>query len=135
MNYIWLIPYYISWHYTRAYKELWSAWRNILHFLFEFFSIHLLLRTLFQPFERLKEKYHGGLDIENFLSTMFVNFMMRIVGFIMRISVIIFGIIFVSIFCVLGLISLILWLFVPLILGFMLLIGIYSLFGFNIGVI
>jgi len=95
----------------------------------------LLLRTLFQPFERLKEKYHGGLDIENFLSTMFVNFMMRIVGFFVRTCVIVVGIIFVSTFCVFGLILLILWLFVPLILGFLLLIGIYSLFGFNIGTV
>lgn len=133
MNYLWLIPYYISWHYTRAYKELWIALNNLLHFLFEFFSIHLLLRTLFQPFERLKEKYHGGLDVENFLSTMFVNFMMRLVGFIMRISVIFFGIIFIAIFCIFGLVFLFLWLFIPLVLAFILLLGVASLIGYNNG--
>lgn len=135
MNYLWLIPYYISWHYTRAFKELWYVWGNFFYFLSNFFSMSLLARTLFQPFERLGEKYKGNLDVQNFLATMFINLMMRLVGFFARAFILVLGLVAHIMLVIVGALAFILWLFVPLILGILLVLGVAIVFGFNVPVL
>ncbi len=62
-------------------KQGFIVWKNLLWFFAQFFSLALLLKTLFQPFKRLRD--------ESFI----VSAIMRAVGFLLRSFVIILGII------------------------------------------
>jgi ATP-dependent Clp protease ATP-binding subunit ClpC len=111
-----LILDYFIWHYTRAIKQGIIIWKNLLWFLNNFFSLKLLLKTLFQPFKRLQEYRGKGFDLQRFFETLIINIMMRLVGFLMRSIVIILGIIIETFALLGGIIALIFWIFLPLLI-------------------
>jgi hypothetical protein len=82
---------YVKWHYGRGLRELFGVAGNFLWFISHFFSFKLLVKTLFAPWKRLGENYEGGLDLKAFASTLVVNTLMRIVGFITRTLVLFVG--------------------------------------------
>ncbi len=85
---------YISWVYSGGIKEYFRAWGNFHWFLFHFFSVGILTRTLFVPWHRMREKGGRGLDIEGALARFVVNAILRIVGIFVRLSVILTAFIF-----------------------------------------
>ena len=116
MKFLRFIPHYILWHYSRAIIELFGIITNFLWFIYHFFSIPILVSTLFSPWQKMGEEYKKGFHLENNLSAFFVNTMMRIVGFFIRGIVIIFGLIVLVITAILGIFTFILWLTAPVIL-------------------
>ena len=78
---------YVFWIYSRGIREYFRAWMNYHWFLFHFFSVGVLLKSLFAPFHRLQEKAGRGIDIERFFERLVVNIMMRVVGFVVRVAV------------------------------------------------
>lgn len=128
MKLLTLVPYYLSWHYTQGVKDLLNLWKTFLWFLPNFFSIGTLLKTLFSPFQRLNENYRGGLDIENFFSTLIVNTLMRLVGFIIRSMLIVIGILAFALTLLLGLFVFLGWLLLPILIVFLFFISLKSLF-------
>lgn len=128
MKVLMLIPYYLSWHYTRGLRNFWGICTNFLWFATNFFSFSVLLRTLFSPYKKLTEKYRGGLDIEKFMESVIVNTMMRIVGFVLRVFVLISGFFAVALLIVIEAAVLVLWLFIPFIIIFFFMIGIIAIF-------
>jgi len=111
-----MILTYFKWHYGEGVKELLSIVASFFLFILHFFSMPLLLKTLFHPWRRMNEAYKRGLDPEALLSALLVNIIMRGVGFVSRISIIIIGVILLVIGGVLGLLLVIAWLFLPLLL-------------------
>jgi hypothetical protein len=87
-----LVFSYFIWHYTTALKELFGLCRNFLWFVCHFFSINVLGKTLFSPWQRMDEPYKKGFSISAFFETFIVNTLMRIVGFFIRALVILAGI-------------------------------------------
>jgi hypothetical protein len=110
--------YYVSWHYTQAVHDLVGIVFNFIWFFYEFFSIPLLLKTLFSPFHRLGEKYSQKFDIWSWFQTFTINMIMRMVGFLIRFFLILIGIFFILLTCVLGIVFLVAWLTAPLLLMF-----------------
>ena len=92
-----LITSYLYWHYTGALKDLWQHLKNFLWFIYHFFSIPVLLHTFFMPWRRMGEAYPKGLDIAGYLSTFFINSLMRFLGMAMRTFLILAGL-----FCLAG---------------------------------
>lgn len=114
MRFFLLVPRYILWHYTSALKGTVTISRNVIWFLWHFFSIGLLLGTLFSPWQRIQEKHRTGLDIPDILGTFVVNIMMRVVGACLRLIIIAIGIVcIVAAFC-LGILALVAWFLLPL---------------------
>ena len=106
---------YMRWHYTRAFSDSFAIWRNITYFVFTFFSIPLLLRTLFQPWKRIEaERESSGFDLQDYLSTKLVNFIMRLVGAAMRLMLIFIGLMCTGFVVVVGLQFFIVWIFLPI---------------------
>lgn len=68
------------------------------------------------PFKRLKENYSGGLDLENFATSIIITTLMRIVGMFARATIIVGGLVILTLFIVGGLIGFVVWLFLPLII-------------------
>ena len=65
MKYLLIFPYYLSWHYGRGTLETITVFKNFLLFVPRFFSIGTMFKTLFSPFQRLKENYDGPIAIKN----------------------------------------------------------------------
>ena len=118
MDAVIIITDYLLWHYTRAFRDMAITMRNVFYFVVHFFSIPLLIRTLFAPFKRVTEAYeHRG--IEAFMETFVVNVMTRIVGAFVRLSIILIGLL-TLVFTVFGcLFFFIFWVTAPFVLSFL----------------
>ncbi|MES2409443.1 MAG: hypothetical protein V4509_04060 [Patescibacteria group bacterium] len=108
-----LILSYFIWHYTEAFKEIYILFRNFLEFIYHFFSIKVLSKTLFSPWRKLNETYKKGWSLNAFFETFVVNFIMRIVGFFVRLSIITAGIVCLLIMIVTEIFIFALWTVLP----------------------
>jgi hypothetical protein len=121
---------YIVWHYTRALYDLFAIWSDGLRFILHFFSISLLLRTFFSPWRRLHEENRGGLlNISDFIAAKTVNLIMRCVGMVMRLLVISAGLIAFAVFFGMGIFMFFCWLFLPLGVAALSVVGVSYLLG------
>lgn len=111
-----IIPLFWKWYYTQGAKDILSAWRNFILFALEYFSIPLLLKTLFSPWKRDITKKPRGLDLKRLFQYITYNAISRSIGFFMRFLTICAGILFLFMVFVLGAIFFVLWIFLPLIL-------------------
>lgn len=121
-----LIPYYFLWHYTLGIKDYILVARRFLKSISIIFSLSLMFRTFFEPFERLGERYHRG-NISAFFETFVVNTLMRMVGMVVRFCVIIIGLtlwIFAAVFCLAGVLV---WIMLPIIPVILLYSAIFNL--------
>jgi hypothetical protein len=108
-----LLASYFCWHYTTAYKELSKHFKNFLWFFYHFFSMPVLLRTYFEPWKRMEERYPKGLDIGGMASTFLINSMMRLIGALMRSVILLIGVIALAIVFCLGIACFVVWTVLP----------------------
>ncbi len=113
MKFLKLLPFYIYWHYSKGITDLLSFSKNILWFVWNFFSIKTLVFNFFTPFERLKENYKGGLDVESFFSSLVVTTIMRLVGMFLRSFIIVAGLVSLIVSIVLLCALFFVWLVLP----------------------
>ncbi len=127
MDFAMFLSWYVQWHYGRAFRDILTVGRNLMWFITHFFSIPLLLKTLFQPWKRIHETYtHRGL--EDFFATLVVNLMTRVVGALVRLSIIFVGL---AILCAGGVALLafyVVWAGAPIVVPGMFLYGLGLLF-------
>ena len=129
MIFITLTRNYFQWHYTLAFVDIFHIWRNITTFLFNFFSIQILVKTFFSPWRRLHaDRETEGFDLIDLLSTSFVNLTMRIVGALMRSMLIVIGLCAVTAAIVGGIIFFVFWILTPIIIVLLCAAGIHLLF-------
>lgn len=129
MKYLWIFPYYLGWHYGKGTKETLTVFKDFFMFVPRFFSIGLLFRTLFSPFQRLKEQYSGGVNPGEFLSVITVNFLMRLVGLFVRSFFIILGLLSTVFTLILEIFLFIVWLALPILLVFFFVSGLIAVFN------
>lgn len=133
MKFFMIGPYYLNWHYTQGLFELSKNLWNFILFEFHFFSIKDLLLTLLAPFQRLKENYgNNAIDFQKVLSSLLVNIIMRIVGFIVRSFILFFGFLCIGISLLLFPVIVIVWLILPFILAILLGGSIWAYFKYNL---
>lgn len=101
--------------YVQALKNFGEATINIFIFLPYFFSVSALTRTLFYPWKNLaSSKKLPGFSFNDWLNRAFFNFISRSIGFVMRVSIICFYLVFQGLFMLaLPLIALIHFILVP----------------------
>lgn len=128
MNFLLIAPHYISWHYTKAISDLIGIFKNFTWFIWNMFSIKVLLQTLFMPFQKLSVKSTKRFDLEDFFSSLVTNLLMRFVGFGIRSFFIVLGLASLFFFVMFSTIFFIIWLMLPLILLGMFVLGIFSAF-------
>jgi hypothetical protein len=116
---------YLKWHYGKAVFSLSSIWKNYWYFNYEFFSIRLLIRNLFDPWKRMSDSYPNSFDLKKYFQAFIANSIMRVVGLILRIAVLIIGIICHLLLITLYPIILIAWLVLPLFVLILMIIGIF----------
>jgi hypothetical protein len=101
---------------------------NLFWFLWHFFSIPDTFRTFFEPWQRMKEKYHKGFDVEQMASSFVANTLMRIVGMFMRTILLFFALVSYVVFLVVVIVSFLVWIIIPPALVVFAVAGVGSLF-------
>jgi hypothetical protein len=79
-----IILAWIPWQFSEMPKNILKAWRNFLVFNLNYFSVPLLLKTLFSPWRRYQWSYGRGFDAGRYLYTFFSNMISRVLGAVMR---------------------------------------------------
>lgn len=104
---------FFSWWYGVGYKERFLLVRERLASTLDYFSIGLLLKTLFAPYKQISAgKVRGPLPV--ILRAWVDRSISRIIGAIVRIIVLVMGIIVITAVIAIGIITLLLWAIVPL---------------------
>lgn len=117
---------YLRWHYSDAFVSIWGIIKNFVWFFFHFFSITLLIRTLFKPWHNLQEK--PKMFMSELLETFVLNILMRIFGLIARLITITMGLVFIIGTLLVGILFSIFWIVAPLVGVLSLLVGVRLLF-------
>lgn len=123
MAVVMLFWHILVWHYVVAPIEIIKITRDFLWFLYHFFSIRLLLRTLFSKWKRIGEVRHRRLSPSDFLSTHFINLITRVIGFFIRSLTIIIGFTSMAILLVAAGTVLFVWLLYPVVVVGLFVIG------------
>jgi len=114
---------YLKWHYGKALIATFYLWRNLLVFIFNFFSIKNLSGNFFTPWKKLADSYPRRFNLKDYLFTFIVNTIMRTVGMILRLIFIIIGLTCCAIFIAFLPVSLFIWLALPIITGVLIIYG------------
>jgi len=106
---------YLYWQFILTPKKVLEITKNYLVFGTIFFSIGETLRSLFSPWRRYVWDYGRGFDFARYFEVFFSNVITRVIGFIMRLFLIILFIVYEVFFLAIGLICLILSIIYPFI--------------------
>ena len=113
---------WVFWQVFDVPRSILKAWKNILLFNLNYFSVPLLLRTFFSHWRRYRWYYDTkGLYIGKYLEVLFSNFISRILGAIVRTFLIIIGLLVEIFIFFSGIVVFLGWVVLPLIL----ILGIY----------
>ena len=115
------------WYYGEAVKDVLTGWRNYIIFSLNYFSIPLLLRTLFSPWRRDITKKPRGLDVQRIFEYVAFNSISRGLGFLVRFFTIIAGIIFSLVVVISGFVFFVIWLILPFAIAGLLILAIILL--------
>jgi hypothetical protein len=115
------------WHFKIAPVKIIKIIGDYLRFSLDFFSIKLLLKTLFSPWKRVSQNYIPGLaNLDQNIPIFILNTFSRSIAFIIRVVIIIGGIISTTLVFFLGVLSFLIWFLFPLFI----MIGLF--FSFNL---
>lgn len=121
---------YFVWHYSNALVDMFHIWWNYLWFINHLFAVPDVFMTWFSPWKRLQEKKVNILTSpQDFFANIFVNIIMRIVGFVVRTALLCIALFSFSAIFVIGFLLIILWVILPLIIAHFLISGFSLLFS------
>lgn len=112
-----IVLLWLYWRFIEAPKQIFKGWKNILVFNWNYFSVSLLFKTLFSYWHQYRWHYPRGFDVGKYLEVFFSNMISRVMGAIVRIFMILFGIIVQLIILIIGIAILAVWLTMPLLIA------------------
>jgi hypothetical protein len=118
---------WLSFQFFDAPKAILKAWKNFLLFTFNYFSITVLLRTLFAYWHKYSWQAPKGFYPGKWLEAKLSNFISRILGAFVRLTLIVFGVAAEVFVFGAGLIVLLFWLALPFLLIFGIIFGLKQL--------
>lgn len=114
---------YLYWQFIDIPKRIIKIFSNLIWFGYYFFSIRYCLKNLFSPWKKIVWKYDRGLNIGQHIETFFSNIISRVIGFLMKVFILIIFIVYEVIIILLGIISFIGWISIPFVVLFLLFFG------------
>ena len=121
---------YTRWHYREGPGALVHNWFTLLRYIEQTFAIRLHAQSLFTPWHRVQETTHRKFDIEEWAANTLVNVISRLLGFVLRSILIVFGLLTMLLHCILLIIALSVWFVAPILITGLILGGIIMLFLF-----
>lgn len=128
MNFIVVSATYLRWVYGEGFFEFLRAWRNYQWFFYHFFSMGILTKTLFAPWKRIQEKGGRGFDPGLFLQRLVINILLRLVGFFIRMIVILAGLLAELVLFIVAFVMFLLFVASPVAVPAMLILGVFFFF-------
>jgi hypothetical protein len=119
---------YLKWHYSDRVKAILRGWRDFLKFNFYYFSVPLLLKTLFSPWRKYRWAYGNALDFKVNVEVFLSNLISRALGAIVRSFLIIIGLATEAAILVFGIMAVFLWTTLPFLVLLVFAFGIRLLF-------
>ena len=107
---------YAVWHYMRAPALFVGVWKNLLWYLGHLFSVNTLWHSLFAPWHRIVASRTRKWDLEDWASAALANFISRLIGAIMRLTLILIGRTLQLLWIGFGLMFYLSWFVLPLLL-------------------
>lgn len=129
MRYGFLFLDYFWWHYTRGLVDLLVNLKNLVRFVYNYFSLSVLLKTLFAPWRRLGEAYPSKFSPSAFFQALVINTLMRIFGFCVRLVILLIGIFFYLLSLMGAVLFFAAWLVIPVIVAYCLFLSVYLIFS------
>lgn len=117
----------LSWWYGGGWIDRLHMMKDRLRSSADFFSVSLLISTLFSPFRQISAD-SVAVSLSDHIRAFFDKLLSRIIGSIVRIFMIIFGLITMLLQIIFGIVILTSWLIIPLLPAI-------GLVGFAIGVV
>jgi len=115
-----IILSYFYWQIIITPKKLISIIKDLIVFGFDFFSIKETIRTLFSPWRRSTCDYGRGFDFQRYFEAFSSNLISRILGFIMRLFLLFFFLLYEIVILIIGPLFLIMFLTYPFLAIFIL---------------
>ena len=107
-----LIVGLLGWWYGRGWSQQVMRTREKLLSTFDYFSIDLLLKTLFSPYRQISAgKVRGPLGVQ--MRALLDRLISRLIGGMIRITMVIVGSVAIVIYSIFGVVWLVIWGVVP----------------------
>lgn len=119
---------YLKWHYRKGIKSFLNIWQNFFIFIYNFFSIRQLINNIFDPWKRMTDPYPKRFSFKAYLFAFIVNSIMRVLGFILRLSILLVGVLVLFLYLILLPFLVVIWLLLPLIILVLFISGLYLIF-------
>ncbi len=116
-----LVISYFIWHYTRAFRDMVEVFGNFLWFVYHFFSIPVLIQSLFSPWIVLRSPDFAPI---NFLASA----TLRILALVLRLFIITFGLLTLLVVLIVEALVFVAWVFLPLIILVLFISGVRLMF-------
>ncbi|MCS7092384.1 MAG: AAA family ATPase, partial [Patescibacteria group bacterium] len=105
---------FLNWHYSHGVEYYIKSWQSNISWIHHYFSLPLLVSTLFAPWKRLVViDKRPGFDISRWFETASYNLVSRLIGFLARIVLIFVAILTLIITFLGGFVGLLLWIAIP----------------------
>src|SRR3989344_2720017 len=105
---------FLSWFYSKGVEYYIISWKGTLAYFVHFFSLSLLIKTLFSPWKRLiVVDTSPGFNLQSKFETFMFNLISRGIGAMVRFTLFWVGIILISFVAVGGAIGVFFWLILP----------------------
>ena len=118
------IVYLLSWWYNSGFKQLLLRSARRVTNVFDYFSIDILLKTLFSPFRQISGgRVRGGIDIQ--FRAFLDRLISRLIGAAVRSMTILVGLVTLTLTILVQMIIIVLWIVVPFLpfIGLVLMLG------------
>lgn len=107
---------YFQWQFLDTPKNILQAWQNCLRFNLNYWSVPLLLKTLFSHWRRYQYSYGKGFSPKRYFEAFTFNMISRVLGAIMRSVLIVLGLLAEIFVFLAGAIVFFIWLILPFLL-------------------
>lgn len=108
------ISEFLAWFYTKGIDYYLKSWSISLNWILHYFSLGLLLKTLFSPWKRLIDVDKSpGFNFQKKFETFTFNLVSRGIGAVVRLTLFWVGIIFIVVASFGGAIGFVFWLILP----------------------
>ncbi|OGG65459.1 hypothetical protein A3I99_04485 [Candidatus Kaiserbacteria bacterium RIFCSPLOWO2_02_FULL_45_11b] len=129
MLFLTIMHHYLLWHYTKAFGEIAHISKNFFWFTIHFFSLPQLIRSFFSPWKRMTEERGDTFNFEDLAGFVIINILSRLVGMMLRTSIIILGFIALLVVLICTIVTYVFWVMAPAALLVCLILGITLLFS------
>lgn len=118
---------FFHWFFAVAPADILRLARNFLQWNWHFFSIGYFVPRLFAPWHRDLTPYGRGFDLKRFLHIFGWNLISRVIGAVLRIAIMIFGLATELLLVIVIVIVFLVWFFLPAAGLFLIGLGIFTL--------